>query len=146
MKKRIYIDMDGVLCDFYGAAKKELEKNSKQPYPQSKWGFFLKLEPLPNAIESVNELKKTFDVWILTRPSFRNINCYSEKAQWVLENLGYDMLEKTILCGDKSLVKGDFLIDDQENANQNNFEGKWLKFGSENFKDWSIVMDFFKKM
>lgn len=56
------------------------------------------------------------------------------------------MLEKTILCGDKSLVKGDFLIDDQENANQNNFEGKWLKFGSENFKDWSIVMDFFKKM
>lgn len=146
MKKRIYIDMDGILCDFYGAAKKELERNPKQPYPQSRWGFFLKLEPLPNAIESVNELKKTFDVWILTRPSYNNINCYSEKAQWVLDNLGYDMLEKTILCGDKSLIKGDFLIDDQGNAGQENFEGKWLKFGSENFKDWYTIIDFFKKM
>ena len=106
----------------------------------------MKLEPLPNAIESVNELKKEFDVWILTRPSFNNINCYSEKAQWVLDNLGYDMLEKTILCGDKSLVKGDYLIDDQGNAGQENFEGEWIKFGSEKFKDWLTVMEFFKKM
>ena len=38
IKKRIYVDMDGVLCDFYGAAKLRLAENPSQPYPQSKWG------------------------------------------------------------------------------------------------------------
>lgn len=44
--KTIYIDMDGVLCDFYNAAREEIMKNPKQPFPQSKWGFFLKLKPI----------------------------------------------------------------------------------------------------
>jgi 5'(3')-deoxyribonucleotidase len=50
-------------------------------------------------------LKENYDVWILTRPSYKNINSYSEKAQWVLNHLGYDVQEKTIMCGDKSLLK-----------------------------------------
>jgi 5'(3')-deoxyribonucleotidase len=62
-------------------------------------------------------LKENYDVWILTRPSYKNIN-YSEKAQWVLNHLGYDVQEKTIMCGDKSLLKGDYLIDDEGNADK----------------------------
>jgi pyruvate dehydrogenase complex dehydrogenase (E1) component len=27
------------------------------------------------------------------------------EAQWVLNHLGYDVQEKTIMCGDKSLLK-----------------------------------------
>lgn len=144
-KKRVYVDMDGVLCDFYGAAKLRLAENPSQPYPQSKWGFFLKLKPIPGAIDAMVELNRYFDVWILTRPSYQNVNCYSEKAQWVWDNLGFDMLKKTIMCGDKSLVKGDYLIDDQGNAGQENFEGEWLKFGSDSFKDWEMVLEYILK-
>jgi 5'(3')-deoxyribonucleotidase len=139
---RVYIDMDGVLCDFYGAVMKHKNQNPKQPYPQSKWGFFLKLEPIDGAIDAVNKLKENYDVWILTRPSFMNINCYSEKAQWVLDHLGYDMLEKTILCGDKSLVKGHYLIDDQGNAGQENFEGEWIHFGTTKYPNWDEVLKY----
>lgn len=134
--------MDGVLCDFYGSAKKALSENPDQKFPQSKFGFFLDLEEIPNAINSVNRLKEKYDVWILTRPSFQNLNCYTEKAKWVLDHLGFEMLKKTIISGDKSLVKGDFLIDDQNDANQDIFEGEWIEFKSEKFPDWKSITDY----
>jgi len=144
--KRIYIDMDGVLCDFDSAYKKDLEINPKQSYPQSQFGFFLKLLPLNGAIESVNVLKKDFDVWILTRPSVHNINCYSEKALWIRNYLGFEMQEKTILCTDKSLLKGDFLIDDQTEHGQTDFEGKLIQFGTGDFNSWSKVLSYFQSI
>lgn len=134
--------MDGTLCDFIDAHDEALLKNPKQPFPHSSWGFFLDLKPLEGAIEGFKELEKYFEVWILTRPSAYNINCYSEKAKWVLDYLGFDVLEKTILCCDKSKVIGDYLIDDMGNAGQDKFIGEWIQFGSEKFKNWKMVVDY----
>jgi 5'(3')-deoxyribonucleotidase len=144
-KPIVYVDMDGVLCNFYGAAKKALIENPSQKYPQSKWGFFLKLEEIPDAIESFRKLQDKYDVWILTRPSFKNVNCYTEKAQWVWDHLGYDVLEKTIMSPDKSLLKGDYLIDDCGNAGQDRFEGEWINFKSDRFPDWKSVIEYLIK-
>lgn len=141
-KKKLYIDMDGVLCNYEKAHNEDLLNNPRQPYPQSQWGFFAKLEEIPNAIESLRTLEKKYDVWILTRPSFFNINCFSEKAQWVKEHIGFDILKKTILCGDKSLLKGDYLIDDQSNCGQLEFEGEWIEFGSINFPNWDSIIKY----
>ena len=142
MKKRIFIDMDGVLCDFYGAAKKALQDNPKQQFPQSQWGFFLNLKPLPGAIESFKLLSEHFDVWVLTRPSYMNINCYSEKAYWIMENLGLEALKKTIMSCDKSIVKGSYLIDDQNNAKQSEFDGIWIKFGDDMCPNWRYTVKY----
>lgn len=141
-RKRIYVDMDGVLCNFLKAYLHDLQKNPSQKYPQAQWGFFLKLEEIPGAIEGFRKLQEKYDVWILTRPSFYNVNCFTEKAEWVLEHLGFDVLEKTILAGDKSLLKGDYLIDDQDSYGQSDFEGEWIEFGSLRFPDWNSVVDY----
>jgi 5'-nucleotidase len=140
--KKVYVDMDGVLCDFYSAYKEELLKTPEQKYPQTKWGFFLKLKEIDGAINSFNKLKEKYDVWVLTRPSFKNVNCYTEKAQWLLDHFGEGILEKTIMSPDKSLVKGDYLIDDMGNAGQESFEGEWIHFGSERFKNWEKVLEY----
>ena len=142
MKKRIYIDMDGVICDYDKALYLALLKNPNQPFPQSQWGFFLKLEEIPNAIESFKKLEEKYDVWILTKPSFRNVNCFTEKAQWVWDHLGFEVLEKTIMCGDKSLLKGEYLIDDMDGDGQPNFEGEWIRFRSKQFPDWNSVTNY----
>ena len=144
-KKVIMVDMDGVLCDFYGAAKKAITDNPGQKYPQSQWGFFLKLKPIHEAIESFKLLELHYDVWILTRPSPLNVNCYTEKAQWVWDNLGFKVLERTIFSCDKARVKGDYLIDDQRNANQEEFEGEWIHFATEKFPNWKTVVEYLLK-
>ena len=134
--------MDGVLCNFEKASINDSIKNPTQKYPQSQWGFFLKLEEMPDAIDSFRKLQEKYDVWILTRPSFRNVNCFTEKAEWVLDHLGFEVLQKTIMCGDKSLLKGDYLIDDMNGDGQSDFEGEWLEFGKNKYPDWKSIVNY----
>jgi len=139
-KEKVFFDMDGVLCNYKKAYNKALLENSRQKYPQSKWGFFLELEEMPDSISAFNIIKTKFDVYILTRPSFKNVNSFTEKAQWIWNHLGYDVLENTIMSGDKSLIKGDYLIDDMTGDGQENFEGEFLQFGSDRFPDWKSIL------
>lgn len=141
-KKRVYVDLDGVLADFITAFNKEKELNPEQPYPQSQYGFFMNLEPIKDSIESFKMLEEYFDMWILTRPSVQNPLCYTEKAIWVKEKLGIDIQRKTIMSCDKSLLKGDFLIDDTTDYGQPEFEGEFIQFGTESFPNWKTVVDY----
>jgi len=34
------------------------------------------------------------------------------------------------------------LDDDTDNANQTNFEGEWIKFDSEKFPNWSVIVNY----
>jgi 5'-nucleotidase len=141
-RKLIYVDMDGVLADFIKDFDKQRAENPEQLYPQSQYGFFMNLEPIKDSIESFKELEKFFDMWILTRPSVQNPLCYTEKAIWIKEKLGFDIQRKTIMCCDKSLLKGDFLIDDALEHGQSEFEGELIHFGSPKFPDWKSVVDY----
>jgi 5'-nucleotidase len=140
MKKRIYVDMDGVLCDFYGAFKRDY--TPENPYPHSQYGFFLNLEPIPGAIYSMKRLMQDFDTRILTRPSVRNVLCYTEKAVWTQNYLGFEMLDNLILACDKSQFTGAYLIDDQTENGQTEFNGKHIHFGSEEFPDWATILKY----
>lgn len=144
MKKIIYIDMDDVLCDFKGAYQEALLKNPDIKYPQSQYGFWQKLKPIDNAVETVTYLKKHFDIYILSAPSIYNPLSYTEKRVWVEEYLGFDMIDKLILSRHKGLNKGDYLIDDiLEGNGQENFEGELINFGSTEFLDWETIKKFF---
>jgi 5'(3')-deoxyribonucleotidase len=139
-RKIVYVDMDDTLCDFMGPFK---SGEYKLKFPQSKVGFFLSLEPLEFAIEGVKILQTKYDVWILTRPSIKNTHCYTEKAEWIKKYFGEDMLNKMILCPDKSLVKGDFLIDDDIKHGQTDFEGEHIHFMTdEKFTNWKSVVEY----
>jgi 5'-nucleotidase len=139
-RKIVYVDMDDTLCDFMGPFK---SGEYKLKFPQSKVGFFLSLEPLEFAIEGLKILQTKYDVWILTRPSIKNTHCYTEKAEWIKKYFGEDMLNKMILCPDKSLVKGDFLIDDDVKHGQTEFEGEHIHFMTdEEFPNWKSVVEY----
>ncbi len=142
----VYIDMDDVLCDFLGEYNKDIKLNPDIKFPQSQYGFFTKLSPLPGAIEGVNALLNSdeYSPYILTSPSVRNPLCYTEKRIWIEKHLGFEMVNRLIISPNKSLLKGDYLIDDQSTSHcQNEFEGTLLHFGTENFPNWLKVRDYF---
>jgi 5'-nucleotidase len=144
---KVFVDMDGVLCDFKGSYLQWKKDHPEIEYPQSQFGFFSNLTPIPGSIEGFKKLQKHFDVYILTRPSIYNLMCYTEKADWVKRHLGFHVLENLITMCDKSLVKGEgaFLIDDTVQAGQLDFEGQFIHFGSEQFKNWEAVLNFLIK-
>lgn len=145
-RKTVYVDMDHVLCDFEALYKRDRERTPSRVYPQSRPGFFLELEPIDSAIAGFNYLKThpSLDVYILTAPSVRNPHCYTEKRLWVEQHLGLDAAYKLIISPNKSLLLGDFLIDDYiSGKGQEHFVGTIIHFGSSAFPDWDAVMQFF---
>ena len=148
MKRIVYIDMDDTLADFMGAYETARERNPAMMFPQAEYGFFANLEPLEDAIESVQRLldSEHLSPYILTAPSTINPLCYTEKRIWVEQHLGMEMVERLIISPDKSLLKGDYLIDDiPEGKGQENFEGELLQFASPAYPDWQSVMSYLMK-
>src|SRR5210317_2504780 len=142
-KIRIYVDMDDVLCDFMGAYHEAIKRQPQIVYPQSQYGFFRNLEPIDGAKSIFKLLSKYFDVWILTAPSIYNPMCYTEKREWVETHLGFDVVERLIISPNKSLLIGDYLIDDiaEGKAKQEAFQGTLIQFGSDEFPDWLSVLE-----
>jgi len=78
-------------------------------------GFFRKLEPIEGAIEALQDLQNdpNFQVYICTAPLLENPTCTDDKMAWVLHYLGYEWTRRTIISKDKTVIDGDFLIDDK---------------------------------
>jgi 5'-nucleotidase len=147
MTKLIYVDMDGVLCDYKGAWDRAKSLDPTLTWPQSVPGFFAGLEPLPGAIESFNILRNMEGIrlHILTAASVYNPPSYAEKRIWVEQHLGFDMCDHFTITPDKSLWLGDFLIDDHDGGRgQERFGGELIHFGSVKWPDWATVLAWFR--
>ena len=145
--KRIFIDMDGVLVDLGAEFDKWFDEhpNLLHKYkhsPDHIPGIFRDPKPYDGAIEGLRKLEEKYDVWILTKPSTRNLNCYTEKAKWIYDHFGQDIVDKLIICPDKALLKGDYLIDDKI---WSDFEGEQLHFLSDEYPDWKSVVNYLMK-
>lgn len=77
-------------------------------------GFFASLPPMAGALEALESLEAAgHDVRICTAPLKRWHNCVPEKYGWVEEHLGVHWVGRMIVTRDKTLVRGDVLIDDK---------------------------------
>lgn len=121
---KILIDMDGVLCDYQ---TKFVEWRFKYPeikFPQADIRFWQELEPMLGAIDAVRSIMKYHEVYFATAPSYLNAMCYTGKRMWIETYFGLEACKNLILCHDKSMLKGDVLIDDNLYTNgQDQFEG-----------------------
>jgi 5'-nucleotidase len=136
---RVLIDMDGVLADWEGsfldrwragdpdgyhvplAARRTFRVVDQYPEPLRERvravylapGFYRDLPPIAGALDAVRAMRAAgHDVWICSSPLAEFRDCVLEKYEWVDTHLGPAWTTTLILTRDKTLVRGDVLIDD----------------------------------
>lgn len=172
--KRIAIDMDGVLAN----VEPQLVKFYKQHYgiettveaiqgmsgseafPEDKVerrvvntpGFFRTLEVMPGAIEAVKKLMENYEVYVVSAATEFPLSLY-EKYEWLKEYFPFIDWRHIVLCGDKSIIHTDYMIDDYC-KNLDYFCGKTLMFHAyhnttqnHHFRvhNWAEILEWFEK-
>lgn len=138
---RILVDMDGVIADWGAEYGRQLsilgEEADNIPRHRDQRSFNLdagrtkreqqliaiamndsefyrNLAPIPGAKTALKAaLKAGHDVRIVTSPWVSNPTCASDKLNWVVRYYGAHWGQRVIITTDKTLVRGDVLIDDK---------------------------------
>lgn len=146
MKKILYVDMDNVLVDFPSAFPLLSEETlvEYEDRLDEVPNIFSLMTPMPNAIESFNELSKLFDTYVLSTSPWGNDTAWSDKLKWIKKYLGETAYKRLILSHHKHLNTGDFLIDDRLKNGADKFKGEHIHFGTPEFPDWVSVVAYLK--
>lgn len=143
MTKIALVDQDGVLAGWspavYGYVEEECQRRGIEvPHPiqkvQTTWELetghqladelimqamqhpelYLNLPVIEGGLQGLETLERLgYEVFICTSPSSFNENCASHKLAWIRRELGERWVKKTIQTVDKTLVRGEILIDDK---------------------------------
>lgn len=138
---RILVDMDGVIADWghayglsldtFGDEAASIPRHHEQrsfnlnegrtdreraiiAAVMVEEGFYSRLEPIPGAKQALKQMVKAgHDVRIVTSPWVSNPTCASDKLNWIVKHYGSHWGARVVITADKTLVQGDFLIDDK---------------------------------
>ena len=133
--------MDNVLVDFPHGIEclSDQDKLAYEGNYDECPNIFSLMRPLPGAIDSFHKLSQIFDIYILSTAPWKNSSAWNHKVEWVQKHLGSEKndpaYKRLILSHHKNLNRGDFLVDDRPNNGAAEFEGEWIRFGSEKFPD-----------
>jgi 5'-nucleotidase len=82
-------------------------------------GFYTSLPVIDGAKEALKDIEENcldfIEPFICTAPEmeFDDLMCHSEKVQWLNDHFGEFWATRAIITKDKTLVMGDYLIDDK---------------------------------
>ncbi len=174
--ERIIIDMDEVIADPMGAMVTWYEENHPQKVnfdniKEGSWvrgfpeqhrqlvldklhgpGFFRDLPVMEDAVDVLKEMNTRYEIFIVSA-AVEFPNSLKEKHDWLLEYFPYFTWRQLVLCGDKRMISGDYMIDDHL-KNLVHFKGKQLLYtafhnreveGYTRLNNWKEAADLFLK-
>ncbi len=112
--------------------------------------FFEVLDVMPNAQPVLKELSTRFEVFIATQ-AMTVPNSLGPKYRWLQRHFPFIPPTHYVFCGNKSILRADFLIDDLP-KNLQRFEGRGLLYtaphnqmaaGFDRVNHWLDVAEFF---
>lgn len=149
--KRIAIDMDEVIADFHAEQlvrfnykfNKNLTSKDVQGIKLQKLmphlekeiddlinqdSFFRNLKVIENSQIVIEKLSFKYEIFIASA-AMDHTNSFDAKLKWLDVNFPFIKRSNIVFCGDKSIVKADYLIDDHTHHFAN-FSGQGILFTS----------------
>lgn len=115
-------------------------------------GFFRDIAVMPGAVEVMRELYDNYEVYIVSTASeFKH--SYRDKWEWLEEHFPFISFQRIVFCGNKSIVHGDYMIDDKV-SNLTGFNGEGLLFDAPDnhyateyrrVHNWAEIRDYFRR-
>jgi 5'(3')-deoxyribonucleotidase len=145
LKKRLIVDMDGVMADIYsqfiayeekefgyrqpienmlGKKESEVFKNVRQYIYED--GFFRDAPVMEGCVETVKALNEKYELFIVSA-AMEFPKSLPEKQQWLAEHFPFLTWKQIVFCGLKTVIRGDIMIDDHY-RNLDSFEGSTILF------------------
>ena len=176
-KERIAIDMDDVMAatgkkilkyynDLIGTAFTEQHFDNKSYFEifdeknyhlireaVFKPGFFRDVEVMADAVEVIRQLHEKYEIFIVSAAT-EFPNSLKDKMDWLEEHFPFISWRNVVLCGDKSIIAADYMIDDHE-KNLRTFKGKTLMFSAihnqkvsefQRFRSWKEIETYFTNL
>lgn len=139
-------------ADYWGKKIYEIEGATELRKVLYDKGFFADLPIMENSQEVLQELQKDYEIYFVSSAmEFRN--SLEDKYDWAQAHFPFIPWKNIILCGNKRLIRADYMIDDHV-SNLETFTGKGLLYTAthnideERFtrvNNWLEIRDFFKK-
>lgn len=90
------------------AERKIIEQVMQEP------GFYRFLRAVPGARTALRQIRDAgHDIRFVSAPYISNPTCASDKIAWIARHYGSRWAQRVILTTDKTVVRGDILIDDR---------------------------------
>jgi 5'-nucleotidase len=145
MKKRILVDMDGVLADVYHrffdrheeetGVRKNMDEiiglKEGEAFPGLlRWvttpGFFRTMPVMEGSQRVMKLLNEKYDVVVVSMAT-EFPESLTDKQIWLHDKFPFISWKQSVFCGNKSLIKADIMIDDHF-KNLDNFDGETIMF------------------
>lgn len=171
--ERVIIDMDEVIADPMGEMIRWYEEAYGQVVDKSRmrdsWirgfpdehqvlvrerlmspGFFRNLPVMEHSVDVLREMNDKYELYIVSA-AMEFPHSLKDKLDWLLENFPFLTWQQLVLCGDKKLITGDYMIDDHV-RNLIHFPGKKYLFSSahnshitdyDRINDWQEAREIF---
>ena len=130
MKKKVLVDMDGVLADVYkplikmqyidkglemnesmlnGVAEREAFEDLVEIVTSK--GFFRTAPVIEGSVQGLQYLNERYDVLVVSSATEFS-GCLDDKQAWLMEHFPFIGWQQMIFCGRKSDIVGDIMIDE----------------------------------
>jgi 5'(3')-deoxyribonucleotidase len=104
------VDLRNVQGNFLSKSLSDEHVKIVTEYPYRD-GFFRDLEVMENSQEVLLRLQEEFEIYIVSS-TLQHPNAPKDKLAWLHEHFSFIHFRNIVFCGDKSIIRADYLIDD----------------------------------
>ncbi len=99
------------------------------------------MPPAPSVQKAVRLLIEHYQVYFVAPASL-----YATTESWLTEYIGIPAWRHLIVTWRRDLLYGDYLIMKKEGNSEDNMLATVLEYGSDTFKTWDAIIDYFEKL